>query len=85
MKIIARIAAHFYRIKKRRELAFAQDEKDRKVREQIQKEKSPSFYQKYKSHRFLVVRIFAKVIHSIWMGFMAVGMFIAWLISAIAA
>jgi len=70
---------------KRRELAFAQDEKDRKERARIQKEESPSFYEKNKDHRFLVVRVFAKVIHSIWMAFMAIGMFIAWLITAIAA
>ena len=71
--------------KKRRELAFVQDEKDRKERERIQKEQSPSFYERYGNHRFLIVRIFAKIIHSIWMAFMAIGMFIAWLISAIAA
>lgn len=70
---------------KRRELAFAQDEKDRKERERIQREKSPSPYKKYSEHRFLVVRVFAKIIHSIWMAFMAIGMFIAWLISSIVA
>lgn len=71
--------------KKRRELAFAQDEIDRKERERIQKEKSPGFYENYKNHKFLIVRVFAKTIHSIWMAFMAIGMFIAWLISAIIA
>lgn len=70
---------------KRRELAFAQDEKDRKERERIQKEKSPPFIEKYGNHRFLIVRILAKIIHSIWLGFMAIGMFIAWLISTIVA
>ncbi|UPS92796.1 hypothetical protein [Bizionia sp. M204] len=70
---------------KRRELAFAQDEKDRKERERIQKEESPSFYEKNKDHRFLVVRIFVKVTHSIYVAFMAIGMFIAWLISSIVA
>lgn len=70
---------------KRRKLAFAKDEKERNERERIQKEASPSFYEKNKDHRYLVVRGFAKVTHAIWAGFMAIGMFIAWLISAIAA
>ncbi|MEH1006399.1 MULTISPECIES: hypothetical protein [unclassified Winogradskyella] len=71
--------------KKRRELAFAQEEKERRERERIQKEASPSFFKKHKDHRFLIVRIFVKITHSIWMAFMAIGMFIAWLITAIAA
>ena len=71
--------------KKRRELAFAQDKKDRLERERLQNEASPSFYEKYKDHKFLIVRIIAKIIHSIWLAFMAIGVFIAWLITAIAA
>jgi len=71
--------------KKRRELAFAQDKKDRLERERLQNEASPSFYDKYKDHKFLIVRIFVKITHSIWLGFMAIGVFIAWLITAIAA
>lgn len=71
--------------KKRRELAYEKSEKERRERERIQKEESPSFYEKHKDHRFLIVRVFVKVMHSIWMGFIAVGMFIAWVISAIAA
>jgi hypothetical protein len=69
----------------RREQAFAKDEKERNERERIQKETSPSFYEKNKDHRYLPVRIFARVTHAVWAGFMAIGMFIAWLISAIAA
>lgn len=69
----------------RRELAFAEEEKERREVERIRREKSPSLYKKYKDHRFLLVRIFVKTIHSIWMAFMAIGMFIAWLISAIVA
>ncbi len=71
--------------KKRREIAFAQEKKERLERERIEDEARPSFYEKYKDHRFLIVRVFVKMIHSIWLGFMAVGMFIAWLITAIAA
>ncbi|QXP80381.1 MULTISPECIES: hypothetical protein [Winogradskyella] len=71
--------------KKRRELTFAQDKKDRLERERLQNEASPSFYEKYKDHKFLIVRVFVKITHSIWLGFMAIGVFIAWLITAIAA
>lgn len=70
---------------KKRELEFAQEEKERRERDQIQKAESPSFYKKNKNHRFLIVRVFVKIIHSIWVVFMAIGMFIAWLISAIVA
>jgi len=70
---------------KKRELAFAKEEKERKERERINKENSPSLYEKYKDHRFFLVRAFVKIIHSIWMAFMAIGMFIAWLISAVVA
>jgi ribosomal protein L37E len=71
--------------KKRRELAYAQETKERLNRERIENKKSPSFFVKYKDHRFLVVRIIVRVIHSIWTVFMAIGMFIAWLFTAIAA
>jgi len=71
--------------KKRRELAFAQDKKDRLERERLQNEASPSFYERYKDHKFLIVRVLVKITHSIWLGFMAIGVFIAWLITAIAA
>jgi hypothetical protein len=71
--------------KKRREIAFAREKKERLVRERIADDAAPSFYEKHKDHRFLIVRAFVKMIHSIWLGFMAVGIFIAWLITAIAA
>ncbi|GGW56107.1 hypothetical protein DFQ11_101573 [Winogradskyella epiphytica] len=71
--------------KKRRELAQAKQLEERRERERIQKEKSPSFYERHKDHRFLIVRVFVKIIHSIWMGFMAIGMFIAWLVSTVVA
>ncbi|MGC1471460.1 MAG: hypothetical protein WA775_02615 [Psychroserpens sp.] len=70
---------------KKRELDVAKENKARRERERIQKEESPSFYEKYKDHRFLIVRVFVKITHSIWVGIMAVGMFIAWLITAVAA
>jgi hypothetical protein len=71
--------------KKRRKIAFAQEKKERLEREGIENEATPSFYEKYKDHRFLIVRVCVKMVHSIWLGFMAVGIFIAWLITAIAA
>jgi hypothetical protein len=76
---------HFYLTKKRREIAFAQEKKERLERERLENEVTSSFYEKYKDHRFLIVRVFVKMINSIWLGFMAVGMFIAWLITAIVA
>jgi ribosomal protein L37E len=71
--------------KKRRELEHAKETDERRERERIQSEKEPSFYIKYKDHRFLLVRIIVKAVYSIWMAFVAIGMFIAWLITAIAA
>lgn len=71
--------------KERRKLAHAQETKERLKRERIEDKKSPSFFVKYKDHRFLVVRIFVRIIHSIWTVFIAIGMFIAWLFTAIAA
>ncbi len=71
--------------RKRRELAFEKEEKERRQKRQLEKEKNPSFYEKYKDHRYWVVRAFATVTHSIWLGFVAIGVFIAWIITAIAA
>lgn len=71
--------------KKRRELSYAKEAKERLERERQEEKESPSFFVKYKDHRFLLVRIFVKVIHSIWTAFIAIGMFIAWLFTAIAA
>lgn len=71
--------------KKRRELAHAQETQERKERERIAEEESPSFYEKYKDHRFLIIRVLVRIIHSIWTVFLAIGMFIAWLFTAIAA
>lgn len=70
---------------KRRELEFAKEENERRERVRIQKETSPSFYEKYKDHKFFVVRAFAKITHSIWLVFIAVGVAIAWIIAAVAA
>ena len=43
-----------------------------------------SIIENYSNHRFLVVRVIAKTIRSIWLGFVAVGVFIAWLVTAVA-
>lgn len=71
--------------KKRREIAVAKEKEERLERARFADEASPSFYEKQKDHRFLIVRILVKISHSIWLGFTAVGLFIAWLITAIAA
>ncbi|WP_417856072.1 hypothetical protein [Xanthomarina gelatinilytica] len=55
------------------------------MKQEALKEKKPAFFEKYINHRFLIVRIGTKIIRSIWLVFMAIGMFIAWLVSAIAA
>lgn len=68
----------------RRELALKK-EKEERLKQEALKEKKPAFFEKYTNHRFLIVRIGAKIIRSIWLVFMAIGMFIAWLVSAIAA
>lgn len=70
---------------KRHEQKLAKEEAERREQQRIKKEASPSFYERNKDHRFLIVRIFVKIVHSIWMGFVAIGMFIAWLFSAIVA
>ncbi|GGG35130.1 hypothetical protein [Bizionia arctica] len=68
----------------RRELAIKK-EKEERLKQDASKKKEPSFFEKYGNHRFLLIRIIAKIFRSIWLAFMAIGMFIAWLISAVAA
>ena len=68
----------------RRELALKKEENARLIKE-ASIEKKPSFFEKYSNHRFFIVRFFTKALRSIWMIFMAIGMFIAWLISAVVA
>jgi len=71
--------------KKRRELAYKKEQEAQLERRRVEKENNPSFFEKHENHRFWVVRAFLKVIKSIWMAILAVGVFIAWLIAAIAA
>lgn len=47
-------------------------------------DKEPTFVEKWKNHRFLIVRGSYVVLNSIWMVVMAVGMFLAWLIALLA-
>ena len=68
----------------RRELVLKK-EKEERLKREASKEKEPVFFEKYISHRYFLVRFIAKIIRSIWIVFMAIGMFIAWLISAIVA
>ncbi|MGB0981998.1 MAG: hypothetical protein ACPGUH_07855 [Winogradskyella sp.] len=67
------------------QLRLIKEEEARRKKERIKKDASPSFYEKNKAHRFFIVRVFVKILHSIWLVFMAIGMFIAWLISTIVA
>ncbi len=70
---------------KRRELEFAKEKKESRERERIRKAASPSFFKKYKNHKYFIVRAFSKITHSIWLAFIAIGVAIAWIIAAIAA
>ncbi len=71
--------------KKRRELAYKKEEEARLERRRLEKENNPSFYARYKDHRFFLVRAFVKLLRSIWVVVMSIGMFIAWIITTIAA
>ncbi|WP_028870730.1 hypothetical protein [Psychroserpens burtonensis] len=71
--------------KLRRELQFAAQEKVRKEKRNLEEEKAVSWIERFSKHRFLIVRVLAKTVRSIWLAFVAVGVFIAWLVSAIAA
>lgn len=71
--------------KKRRELEYQNEQKARLERRRLEKENNPSFFEKYEDHRFLLVRILVKVLKSIGVAIMAVGMFIAWLIATVSA
>lgn len=69
---------------KRRKIAYANAEKKRKAEALLEKKNNPSFFEKHRNHRNLIVRVLVTIIHSIWLGFIAIGGFIAWLITAIA-
>lgn len=68
----------------RREIVFKKEE-DARVKLEASIEKKPSFFEKYSNHKLFLVRFLAQALRSIWMVFMAIGMFIAWLISAVVA
>jgi len=70
---------------KRREISFKKEEEARQERARIDREENPSFYEKYKDHRYWIVRALATVTHSIALAVLAIGTFIAWLFTAIAA
>ncbi|GGH45384.1 hypothetical protein IA57_03935 [Mangrovimonas yunxiaonensis] len=70
--------------KLRREHAFKKAQEERQ-KQNAAKEEKPAFFEKYLNHRYFLIRLIAKTIRSIWLVFMAIGMFIAWVVSAIAA
>lgn len=70
---------------KRRKLAYAKAEKERKARQLKQEKENPSFFEKYSKHKYFIVRALTRIFHSVWLGFIAIGTFIAWLFTAIAA
>lgn len=68
----------------RRALQFEKEEKARLEKRKHEEKNTTSIIENYSNHRFLVVRVIAKTIRSIWLGFVAVGVFIAWLVTAVA-
>lgn len=44
----------------------------------------PSFSDRWENSPYVVLRVLYKILHSIWMAVMAVGMFLAWLIALLA-
>ena len=71
--------------KKRRKIAYEKAEKARIERELEEEKNNPSFFEKYRNHKYAIVRIPVMILYSIWLGFIAIVTFIAWLITAIAA
>ncbi|WP_370390467.1 zinc ribbon domain-containing protein [uncultured Winogradskyella sp.] len=71
--------------KKRRQLAHEEREQKRKKQEIEQEKNNPSVFDKYSKSRFWIVRALITILNGIWLGFLAIGSFIAWLITAIAA
>lgn len=69
---------------KRRLIAYEKSEKERKQREILEEKNNPSFFDRYENHKYLMVRLVIGVLKSIWLVFVAIGTFIAWLFTAIA-
>lgn len=44
----------------------------------------PSFSDRWQNSPYVALRVLYKILHSIWMAVMAVGMFLAWLIALLA-
>lgn len=70
---------------KRREIEFQKLKQKRTLYEQQDEAKSFQWIETYKNHRYLLVRFFAYIMYSIWAAVMAIGTFIAWLFTMIAA
>ncbi len=68
----------------RRELAIKK-EKEERLKQASLKEKESYFFEEYLNHRFLLVRIIANIFRSIWLVFVAIGMFFAWFMTTIVA
>lgn len=69
----------------RRELERQKSEKRRQQYHQEDKKTRFSLVEKYKNHRFFVVRIFGYLLYYVWSAVMAIGAFIAWLFAMTAA
>ncbi len=70
---------------KRRQLEQKEAENQRSEKEQLETKKITEVIDKYRNHRYFLVRLLAGISYYTWAAVMAIGAFIAWLISMIAA
>jgi hypothetical protein len=64
------------------------EKRKKKIKDQLKEEQvttENSFLYKLQNHRFWLVRVFAAVLHSVWVIIMAIGSFLAWLAAMISA
>lgn len=71
--------------KKRREIEHQKSEKRRQLFHEQDEKTSFAAVDKYKNHRFFLVRVFGYIIYYVWTAVMAIGAFIAWLFAMTAA
>lgn len=70
---------------KRRALERETAEKRRTEIQNEEAKETDAFIEKYRNHKFLIVRFFAEIVYYVWVIVMAIGAFIAWVVSMIAA
>ncbi|MDM1372112.1 MAG: hypothetical protein ACRCVU_04120 [Flavobacterium sp.] len=77
---------HALNMVKQREQVRIEVERERVVKALAEEPSAiEKFLQRMTNHKWLVVRLFFKLIYGVWMVVMAIGMFLAWLIGMIVA